>query len=59
MALFDYFLDNKQDFIVRLQQRRHLLVGKKSMSKRDVLALANSCPITEERKIIRQKNGQY
>ncbi len=58
MALFDYFLDNKQDFIVRLQQRRHLLVGKKSMSKRDVLALANSCPITEERKIIRQKNGQ-
>lgn len=58
MALFDYFFDNKQDFIVRLQQRRHLLIGKKSMNKQDVLALANSCPIKEERKVIRQKNGQ-
>lgn len=58
MALFDYFLDNKQNFIVRLTQKRHLLVGLKSENKKDVLDLARTCPIQEERKVIRQKNGQ-
>lgn len=58
MALFGHFLDNQQNFIVRLQQNRHLLKGQKSMIKQDVLTLAKSCPIHEERKIIRQKDGQ-
>lgn len=58
MALFDYFLDNQQNFIIRLQQRRHLLKGQKSMTKQDVLTLASTCPLQEERQIIRQKNGQ-
>ncbi len=58
MALFDYFLKNKQNFVVRLQQMRNFLIGPKSMKKQNVLSLANSCPILEERKIVRQKNGQ-
>jgi hypothetical protein len=58
MGLFNYFLDNQQNFIVRLQQNRHLLKGQKSMNKQDVLTLAKTCPIPEEPKIIRQKDGQ-
>lgn len=58
MALFDYFLDHAQDFIVRLTQMRHLYKGPKSLNKKDVLNLARTCPLQEEREIIRQKNGQ-
>lgn len=58
MALFGHFIDNQENFIVRLQQNRHLLKGQKSMIKQDVPTLAKSCPIHEERKIIRQKDGQ-
>jgi hypothetical protein len=58
MALFDYFLDNQQNFIVRLQQNRHLLKGPQSMIKQDVLTLAKTCPLLEERQIVKQKNGQ-
>ena len=58
MALFDYFLDHAQDFIVRLTQMRHLYKGPKSLNKKDVLDLARTCPLQEEREIIRQKNGQ-
>jgi len=58
MALFDYFLDHSQDFIIRLTQKRHLYKGPKSQIKKEVLDLARTCPLHEEREIIRQKNGQ-
>lgn len=58
MGLFNHFIDNQKNFIVRLQQNRHLLKGQKSMNKQGVLTLAKTCPIHEERKIIRQKDGQ-
>ena len=58
MALFDYFLDHGQDFVVRLTQKRHLYKGPKSQIKKEVLNLARTCPLSEEREIIRQKNGE-
>lgn len=58
MALFDYFLDHHQDFLIRLTQKRHLLIGPKSLNKKDVLELARTCPLQEIREITRQKNGQ-
>lgn len=58
VALFDYFLNHGQVFIVRLTQKRHLYKGPKSQIKKDVLELARTCPLQEEREILRQKHGQ-